>query len=246
MQSSGIKLALLAFCVFSGIALTLSVPQAAAMSSLLYGGSEAVNYFVSAAATATGTFTVTPSAGPGGSITPSASQTVSAGATTTFTVTPNAGYTAFVGGTCGGSLNGLIYTTNAITANCTVVASFAQNTEQTSNCTATVESREGKIFLSVPIIAANSSNGTAYYYADFSFEPVNDKIIFKLTTKAGLLTDTSPYTSCQHSTLSPFGNDFLMHLAKVNYNGSSIWINLKYLQSSDGALRFEATNYGSN
>ncbi len=74
------------------------------------------------------TYTVTPSAGANGTISPNTPQTVNYNGTTTFTVTPNTGYTASVGGTCGGSLVGTTYTTNAITTNCTVVASFAINT----------------------------------------------------------------------------------------------------------------------
>ncbi len=70
-------------------------------------------------------YTVTPSAGPNGSISPNTPQTVSSGGTTNFTVTPNASYTASVGGTCGGSLVGTNYTTNPINADCTVIASFA-------------------------------------------------------------------------------------------------------------------------
>lgn len=71
------------------------------------------------------TYTVTPSAGANGSISPNTAQTVNSGATTAFTVTPSGGYTASVGGTCGGSLVGTTYTTNAITGNCTVSATFA-------------------------------------------------------------------------------------------------------------------------
>jgi uncharacterized delta-60 repeat protein/uncharacterized repeat protein (TIGR01451 family) len=74
------------------------------------------------------TFTVTPSAGANGSITPAAAQMVSSGATSSFTVTPNNGFSATVGGTCTGSLVGSTYTTNPITANCTVSASFTLNT----------------------------------------------------------------------------------------------------------------------
>ncbi len=73
-------------------------------------------------------WTVTPSAGSNGSITPNTPQTVSGGATTMFTVTPDAGYTASVGGTCGGALAGTTYTTNAITADCTVDATFTMVT----------------------------------------------------------------------------------------------------------------------
>ena len=74
---------------------------------------------------ATPTFTVTPSADANGVISPGAPQTVAAGATTTFTVTPAAGFAATVGGTCGGRLVGIVYTTAAVTADCTVTASFA-------------------------------------------------------------------------------------------------------------------------
>jgi len=71
-------------------------------------------------------YTVTPSInGSGGAINPAAAVSVTSGASTSFQVTPNAGYTASVGGTCGGTLSGTTYTTNAVTANCTVVATFA-------------------------------------------------------------------------------------------------------------------------
>ncbi|MGN6519457.1 MAG: InlB B-repeat-containing protein, partial [Dokdonella sp.] len=77
------------------------------------------------------THTVTPSvSGGNGTISPSTPQTVNDGATLAFTLTPNTGYHIVtpVGGTCGGSLVGNTYTTNAVTADCTVVASFAINT----------------------------------------------------------------------------------------------------------------------
>lgn len=73
-------------------------------------------------------YTVTPSAGANGSISPNTAQTINSGSTTQFTVTPNSGYTASVGGTCGGTLVGTTYTTNVITANCTVAATFADTT----------------------------------------------------------------------------------------------------------------------
>ena len=75
------------------------------------------------------TYSVTPSAGEGGAISPSTEQTIAEGATMTFAVTPDSGYEiAAVAGTCGGSLSGNTYTTNAITAACTVDATFAQIT----------------------------------------------------------------------------------------------------------------------
>ena len=67
----------------------------------------------------------TPTVVSNGTITPSGQLSAPAGSVQTFTVTPNPGYTVAVGGTCGGSLNGNIYTTHAITADCTVVATFS-------------------------------------------------------------------------------------------------------------------------
>ena len=71
------------------------------------------------------TYNVTPSAGANGSISPNAPVSVTSGSTTSFTVTPDSGYSASVGGTCGGTLVGNNYTTNAITGDCTVDATFS-------------------------------------------------------------------------------------------------------------------------
>ena len=71
-------------------------------------------------------YTVTPSAGVGGSISPSSPQTITSGAVASFTLTPNQDYEIdSVTGTCGGSLNGNTFTTNGITENCTVMANFS-------------------------------------------------------------------------------------------------------------------------
>jgi hypothetical protein len=78
------------------------------------------------------TWNVMPPAGPEGSISPNTQQTVNHGSTATFTVTPDIGYTATVGGTCGGSpvtgVSQFSYTTNAVTADCTVTVAFTLRT----------------------------------------------------------------------------------------------------------------------
>lgn len=73
------------------------------------------------------TFTVTPSVGtPDGTIAPDVAQTVNSGATASFTLTPAAGFHVDnVDGTCGGELAGNVFTTDAVTADCTVIANFA-------------------------------------------------------------------------------------------------------------------------
>jgi len=95
------------------------------------------------------THTVTPSVtGGNGAIAPSTPQTVDHGATTSFTLTPNANYhVGSVTGTCGGNLAGNVYTTNAVTADCTVIASFAIDTH---TVTPSVGTGNGTISPSTP------------------------------------------------------------------------------------------------
>jgi hypothetical protein len=79
--------------------------------------------------TTTENYTASPSVdGQGGSIAPATSVSVQPGQTTSFTLTPNPGNSAFVGGTCGGILNGNVYTTAPITKNCTVAVIFSAAT----------------------------------------------------------------------------------------------------------------------
>ena len=74
------------------------------------------------------THTVTPSVSGNGTITPNTPQTVNHGATTAFTIAANANnHVVNVTGTCGGNLVGTTFTTNAVNADCTVIANFATN-----------------------------------------------------------------------------------------------------------------------
>ena len=70
-------------------------------------------------------FTVTPVAGANGTINPGTPQSVPPGQTRSFTLAPASGYRVdTVTGTCGGTLAGLVFTTNSVVASCTVVATF--------------------------------------------------------------------------------------------------------------------------
>ena len=90
-------------------------------------GTATIN-FVSTTLAAVPVFDVTPSVGPNGFLSPNSVQQAQPGQTAFFMITPAAGYTPMVTGTCGGNLNGTNYTTNPVTANCTVVATFTLNT----------------------------------------------------------------------------------------------------------------------
>ena len=81
------------------------------------------------AGTSGSTFTITASAGTGGSISPSGAVSVSSGASKTFTITPNSGYrvtSVLVDGTSVGAVT--TYTFSNVTANRTIAATFAANT----------------------------------------------------------------------------------------------------------------------
>ena len=66
-------------------------------------------------------YSVTPSTNAGGSIAPQAVQIVEENGTVAFTLAPEAGHELFeVAGTCGGSLSGMVFTTDPVVADCTV------------------------------------------------------------------------------------------------------------------------------
>ena len=70
-------------------------------------------------------YTVTPTAGAGGGLSPSDALPVAAGQRLALTVTPDNLYQVdSIGGTCGGTFNRTTYTTNAISGDCTVEATF--------------------------------------------------------------------------------------------------------------------------
>ena len=73
------------------------------------------------------TYSVTPSASDGGAITPNTVQAITEGVSVTFTLAADALFDInTVSGTCGGSLVGDTFTTNPVTADCTVNANFEQ------------------------------------------------------------------------------------------------------------------------
>jgi Divergent InlB B-repeat domain len=107
-------------------------------------------------------FIVTPStADTNGSINPNTAQTVASGNTTTFTVTPNTGFNiATVNGTCGGALTGNSFTTNPITADCTVIASFVAVSATTFTVTPNATDPNGAIAPNAPQTIASGDTTT--------------------------------------------------------------------------------------
>jgi YVTN family beta-propeller protein len=95
-------------------------------------------------------FTVTPTANIHGSISPTGGLQVDINNTANFTITPDAGYHIVtpLSGTCGGVLIDNTFTTDAITADCTIVAYFAIDTFAV---TATVPGGNGTVTCMSPV-----------------------------------------------------------------------------------------------
>lgn len=108
---------------------------------------------------ASGSYTVTPSAGPNGSISPNSPQQATYNSTVTFTVTPDAGYAISSVTGCGGTLAGNTYTTAPITGNCSVTASFSSGASTTHIITASAAAN-GSIRPSGSIIVNQGASQT--------------------------------------------------------------------------------------
>lgn len=107
-------------------------------------------------------YTVTPSAGVGGTITPATAQTVAYQATPSFQVTAQNGYTlASVGGSCGGNLSGTAFTTAPVSQDCTVQAVFnAAPPPATYAITATASPAAGGSVSCSPSLVTHGGNST--------------------------------------------------------------------------------------
>ena len=109
------------------------------------------------------TYTLTASAGTGGTISPSGSVTVNHGANQTFTITPNTGYsvaTVTVDGVSQGAISS--YTFNNVTANHTISATFTANSATISASAGT----GGTISPSGNVTVSHGEQPNIYYHTD--------------------------------------------------------------------------------
>ncbi|WP_162176212.1 FG-GAP-like repeat-containing protein [Candidatus Magnetobacterium casense] len=153
--------------------------------------------------TPTYTYTVTPSAGTGGTITPSTPQTVTSGATTQFTVTPNTGYSIGSVTGCGGSLSGNTYTTGAITANCTVMATFSIIPPTTYTVTATANTGGSISCTPTSVSSGGSSTCTITPNSNFNLSALTDNGA-SVFTGASQTTYTITNITANHTVVATF------------------------------------------
>ncbi len=108
---------------------------------------------------------------------------VDAGGTTTLTVTPSSGYAVSSVSGCGGTLSGSTYTTGAISANCTVTASFVA-------LQYTVTAAPGSDGTMLPSSATVKFGGTT----TFTVKPSSEYAVSSVTGCGGTLSG-STYTT---------------------------------------------------
>src|ERR1041384_8315556 len=154
------------------------------------------------------TYTVTPSAGTGGSISPSTPQTVNYNTTTAFTVTPSTGYHINTVTGCGGSLAGSTYTTGAITADCAVSATFALNMSTTGVASSLNPSTFGtSVTFTATVAPVAPATGTPDGTVTFTIDG---------TAVRGSVALVSGHATYATSTLA-VGN----HTVRADYSGSA-------------------------
>ena len=138
-------------------------------------------------------FTVTASAGSGGSISPG-NRSVQSGQTTTFTVTADNGYSIASVTGCNGSLSGNAYTTGVITAACEVKASFKQAVS-------------GVAFFEKELTFSGEQTVTLYSAIKTSMAHTVDEIQFSVAThlQALLLLEGQDYDTTEQELRAAFG-----------------------------------------
>ena len=133
---------------------------------------------------ATTTYTVTPSAGSNGSLSPASPQTVNSGATTTFSVTAASGYQIASVSGCGGTLSGSTFTTGAITGACTVSASFSAMAPTTFTVTPSTGGN-GTVSCTSPVSNGATSTCTVSPASGYQLATFTDNGVDKIGAVAG-------------------------------------------------------------
>lgn len=166
----------------------------------------------------------------------------------TLSATPEAG-TTFKGWS-GGGCSGTAGCTVTLTQDTSVNAVFASaRAPATDSGTAKIVTKNNATYVNVPVIKyVNSSDSTTTYYStEFVYVPTSDNKVWLKLTKADKVTDLSPYSGSKLSQLYPVGNNWMLHLATLQINGtSSVWADLQYTPTNDGYSWFVVTGSGEN
>lgn len=153
-------------------------------------------------------YTVSTSAGAGGSISPSSRQ-VNHGSTTSFTINPNANYQISSVTGCGGTLSGSTYNTGVITAACNVVATFKLPTGDISATNCFIPTGSDSCPISV---SWNTKDG---------FSGVTSKVNYESTLPDGSIKQNTLATA-NSSSGTPFILNFGSKVFNLNHNSLNL------------------------
>ncbi|MFO0584244.1 MAG: OmpA family protein [Anaeromyxobacter sp.] len=160
-------------------------------------------------------FTITPSAGANGSISPSTAQTVSSGGSLGFTITPNTGYhvaDVLVDGSSVGAVTG--YTFTNVTANHTIAVTFAIDTF-------TITASAGANGSISPSGAVSVNSGATQA---FTFTPSAGYHVASITVDGGGVAVASSYTftnvTANHTIAVTFAIDTFTITPSAGANGT--------------------------
>lgn len=181
------------------------------------------------------TYEVSSTTGTGGGISP-ATRTVESGATTTFTVSPDSGFSINAVTGCSGTLSGSIYTTAPITADCSISATFTDNSTPppSSFIVSATAGAGGSINPATSIV--NSGSATTFTVSPntgFSIDSVNgcDGSLSGNTYTTGVITaDCS--VAASFSTLTSGGN--IDRVAFITYDRTAVNTDELYAVNLDG------------
>ncbi len=138
------------------------------------------------------TFTVTASAGQGGSIAPSGPVTVGQGGAKAFLITSQSGYHLVSVTGCGGSLVNDTYTTGPVNGDCLVTATFVADSDKTRILTIKKSGRG--------IGSITASSGLLSWDGDTASGKYDDGAVVILTAAAGANSSFSGWSGCSSTT----------------------------------------------
>ena len=179
-------------------------------------------------------FTVTASAGVGGSLSPATAQTVASGDSTSFTVTAASGYQVAAVSGCGGSLAGSIYTTAAIVADCQVSATFGISSYAVNFSAGANGSLSGTVTQTVSYGNASSAvtavSASGYHFINWTdnkgvvVSTANPLVLAGMSAPQNLTANFAPTVYTITATTDGNGSITPSGAVSVAYGGSSNFI----------------------
>ncbi len=137
------------------------------------------------------TFTITPSAGSGGSFEPNTPQTVNYNGSVTLSVKPDAGNHFSVNG-CSGALSGNTYAITNIQADCTVSATFANSAPDNPMIDSPLPSSQTSMRPTLAVMASTDPDGDPVSYL---FEIYSDSHLSDASRVASITTTNTSWVA---------------------------------------------------